>query len=245
MNVSQVQFQAAMLAPDAATPEGLRNPDGSAASKRFDVYRNNVVVSLADALETAFPVVRKLVGDAFFRAMAAVYLRQHPPTSPLMMFYGEAMPAFLADFYPAKSLPYLPDIARLELALRHSYHAADGTPVDHDALGQLTPEALMRARLHLAPAVRLLSSDYPIHSIYVANTQPDAPNPAMQAERILITRPEFDPQLHLISATAHACINALAQQKTLEDAMRLVENENEFSATLGLLLAQGAVVQID
>ena len=45
-----------------------------------------------------------LVGDKFFRAMAGFYLRKLPPTSPLMMFYGDMMPKFLRRFEPAKSL---------------------------------------------------------------------------------------------------------------------------------------------
>ena len=71
--VTQSQFRTAMMDAGVAVPEGIVNPDGEKASKRFDVYRNNVAVSLSDALETAFPVVRKLLGDEFFRAMAGVY----------------------------------------------------------------------------------------------------------------------------------------------------------------------------
>ncbi|MFT7145371.1 MAG: hypothetical protein ACJASZ_000237, partial [Yoonia sp.] len=158
MTFAQAAFQAAILDPAAAVPDGVINPDGAPAKKRFDVYRNNVAVSLSDALEAAFPVVRKLVGDDFFRAMAGVYLRKHPPKSPLMMFYGDAMPQFLERFSPAKSIPYLPDIARLELALCHAYHAADATPVDAQALAALTPEALMGAKLRIAPATQTVTS---------------------------------------------------------------------------------------
>ena len=78
MTVSQTTFQAAMLDPAAPVPTGLVNPDGAAASKRFDVYRNNVAVSLSDALEAAFPVVRKLVGDEFFRQWLVFPCANHP-----------------------------------------------------------------------------------------------------------------------------------------------------------------------
>ena len=100
MIVTQTAFRKGLLDPGLPAPEGLQNPDGAQATKRFDVYRNNVAVSLSDALEAAFPVVRKLVGDEFFRAMAGVYLRKFPPSSPLMMFYGEHLPQFLKRFEP-------------------------------------------------------------------------------------------------------------------------------------------------
>jgi hypothetical protein len=80
MTVRQTTFRQGLLDPTMPAPEGLINPDGAQATKRYDVYRNNVAVSLSDALESAFPVIRKLVGDQFFRAMAGVYLRKHPPT---------------------------------------------------------------------------------------------------------------------------------------------------------------------
>ena len=242
--VTQTQFRSAMLDPATAVPDGIINPDGAPASKRFDVYRNNVAVSLTEALETAFPVVRKLVGDEFFRAMAGVYLRTHPPKTPLMMFYGAAMPQFLTRFGPTKTIRYLPDIARLELALRHAYHAADATPVDPQALGAVAPDVLMNVRLRLAPAVRTIVSDYPVHAIYRFNTVADVPKPVMQAEAVLITRAGFDPQLHGINGAAAACIDALQQGKTLGHALASADDTLDLGAVLGLLLAQGAVTEI-
>jgi hypothetical protein len=56
----------------------VTDPAGRPAGARFDVYRNR------EALVTGFPVVHALVGDAFFRAMAGVFLRAHPPTSPIL-----------------------------------------------------------------------------------------------------------------------------------------------------------------
>ncbi|MEL6840886.1 MAG: DNA-binding domain-containing protein [Pseudomonadota bacterium] len=244
MTVSQAIFKDTILDPRAAIPAGLINPDGQTASKRFDVYRNNVAVSLSDALETAFPVVRKLVGDQFFRAMAGVYLRKHPPKSPLMMFYGDAMPQFLTRFEPAKSVPYLPDVAKVELALRQSYHASDATPVDGQVLAALDAEKLMSTKLRIAPAVQTVASKYPIHAIYRANTQADAPKPVMQAEAVLITRPGFDPQIHPINAAAADCIAALQSGQPLGQAMALTEDSLDLGAVLGLLLGQGAVTDI-
>jgi len=244
MSVTQSAFRAAMLDPAAAVPKGIVNPDGAPAQKRFDVYRNNVAVSLSDALEAGFPVLRKLVGDEFFRAMAGVYLRKHPPQSPLMMFYGHAMPQFLARFGPAQPIRYLPDIARLELALRDAYHAADASPVDASALSALAPEALMGTRLRIAPAVRKVVSDYPIHAIYRANTDPQAPKPVMQPQAVLITRAGFDPDIHLINAAAATCIDALQQGQPLGQAAALADDTLDLGAVLGLLLAHGAITEI-
>ncbi len=118
MSVSQTEFAAATLDPKQAVPEELVDARGRRAVGRFAVYRNNVTMALTGALEIAFPVIRNLVGDAFFRAVADVYLRSYPARSPLMMFYGDQMPVFLAGFEPTAGLSYLPDVARLEIARR-------------------------------------------------------------------------------------------------------------------------------
>lgn len=243
MITTQTEFRAALLDPASAPPQGLRNPDGAKATKRFDVYRNNVAVSLSDALETAFPVVNKLVGNDFFRAMAGVYLRAHPPKSPVMMFYGDDMPDFLAGFGPAQSVPYLADIARLELALRHSYHAADAPPVAPDALGQLAPDTLPHVRFGFAPSVHLITSRYPLHSIWWANTH--GGDVAKTAQPTLITRPEFDPAVDALTLDQAAVLTALMGGETLGSALRHGGAGFDLGPLLGLLLSRNALISFN
>jgi hypothetical protein len=109
----EAALRTAILDPGAPTPAGLADGAGRPATRRFAVYRNNVVASLSEALEVAFPAIAKLVGNGFFRAMAGIFVRAHPPRSPLMMLYGAEFPDFLATFAPVAHLPYLADVARL------------------------------------------------------------------------------------------------------------------------------------
>lgn len=242
--VTQTQFRAAMLDAGQPVPEGLRDKTGAPAGKRFNVYRNNVAVGLTEALEAAFPVIRKLVGDAFFKAMAGVYLRNHPPASPLMMHYGAEMPGFLKGFEPARSLPYLPDVARLEIAIRQSYHAADATSVTSEYLGALTPDGFARARFAFAPAVRLVSSRFPIHGIWAANMQPGAPKPGTGAEDVLITRPKFDPRPHLLSRPAAIFTARMMEGQTLTAALAAAGDGLDLGETLARLFTEGAITRI-
>jgi hypothetical protein len=116
--------------------------------------------------------------------------------------------------------------------------------VDPQALTTIAPDALMGARLRIAPATQTVVSDYPIHAIYRANTVADAPKPVMQAEAVLITRADFDPEIHAINAASATCIAALGKGQSLGQAMATADDTLDLGATLGLLLAQGAVTEI-
>lgn len=247
MTVKQSDFTKAIFDAGLSVPVGLVNPDGAPATKRFSVYRNNVAVSLSEALEVTFPVIRTLVGDEFFKAMAGVFLRQHAPSSPVLMYYGAEMPAFLEGFQPVEHLGYLPDVARVELALCRSYHAADTPPIDPQALQQIAPDALTAAGLQLAPSVHLIRSSWPAASLFHANSTPNAPTPVMQAEDVLITRPEFDPQVIALPAGGGAFVNALLIGTPLGEALQAATTSSgdfDFTAVLGLLLSGGAITNI-
>lgn len=118
LNLHEIQsaFACALLDPDAPVPENLTGPDGGRALCRFAIYRNNVAVSLVDALQASFPVSAKLVGEEFFRAMAREYIHTEIPRSPILSAYGSAFPAFIASFPPALEIAYLADVASFEVA---------------------------------------------------------------------------------------------------------------------------------
>lgn len=240
----QSAFTAALLDPAAAVPPGLIDPQGRPAGKRFDVYRNNVAVSLTEALETGFPVLRKLLGEQNFKGLSGIYLRTHPPASPLMMHYGGEMPAFLETLQQLAHLPYLADVARLELGLRASYHAADAAPADPAALSAIPPEDLDGTRLRLAPATRVLSSDWPILGIWLRNSRADAPKPQMRPEDVLVTRPEFDPAPQLLPPGGALVVTALISGATLAEAADKAP-ETDLSQILAALIAGRAITEIE
>lgn len=248
MSGFQDSFAAALLDPNRPAPEGLVDPGGRQAGRRFDVYRNNVAVSLSEALETAFPVIRKLLGNANFRILARAYVAKHPPRSPLMMFYGEDMPAFLGSFAPAARFGYLPDVARLELALRRAYHAADATPLDPSLLESIPPDRLMASRLRLAPAVQVLRSRWPVHAIWRYNAQAGAPKPAPQAEDVLIHRAGYDPAADPLGPGGARFVTALREGAALGAAVDAAAAETpdfDLATALGQLLAAGAITGLE
>lgn len=147
-------------------PAGLVARDMTEVERRFAVYRNNVSVSLTEALASRFPVIRRLVGEAFFAPMARLYADQDRPKSPVLAEWGDGFAAFLEGFPPLASYPYLGDVARIEYARGRAFHAADACPVDPAIFADADPEKL---RLTLHPSVMLLTLAHPAVTIWARN----------------------------------------------------------------------------
>jgi hypothetical protein len=180
----------------AEVADALRSPDGTAAPARLDalnrarfrVYRNNVAVGLTNALASAYPVVRHAVGEEFFAAMAKAFVAVHPPRARSLALYGAEFASFLAAFPPARSVPYLGDVARLERAVLEALHAADAAPLAHAALAALGDRA-GDAAFTAHPSARTVASPHPIGSLWHAHRAGAARvRVAGRRETVLVTR---------------------------------------------------------
>lgn len=240
----QTAFRAALLDAAQPVPDGLTDGAGRPAGRRYAVYRNNVAVSLHEALATGFPVIEKLIGAENFRTVAGIYLRAEPPASPMLMHYGVGFPDFLARCAPLQKIAYLGDVARLELALRRSYHAADSSPADPALLQTLGEDALMSATFTLAPAVQIVRSAWPILDLWTYNTQAGAAKPTAGGQDVVILRPDFDPAPHLLPRGGADFLDTLATGAPFATALSAAGDDFDLSATLSLLLAHGALTGI-
>jgi hypothetical protein len=187
-------FAPGLIDPHYATPANVAGPHGKAAVKRYNVYRNNVTVSLIDALAAVYPAVQRITGTEFFRAMARFHIRETPPTSPLLFEYGRDFPGFIERYEYAQSMPWLADTARIERAWLDAYHAADAPPLNADALGAIPPERLADLVFVAHPATRILRSSHPAVTIFAMNRGdgPVGPVKTIEPEDALITRPGLE-----------------------------------------------------
>lgn len=197
-------FVPGLLDPARATPALVAGPNGKGAEKRFNVYRNNVTVSLIDALVAVFPATMRITGEAFFRAMARFHVRETPPTSPLLFEYGRDFPNFIERYDYAQSMPWLADVARIERAWLDAYHAADADVLQPDVLASIRPEQLGDLVFEAHPATRIVCSAYPAVTIFSANRASDPVGriDATVAESALVTRPMFEVKVRRLSPGA-------------------------------------------
>jgi hypothetical protein len=238
---TQTAFAHALLNPKLPCPSGLTTWNGSDPTMRFAVYRNNVMVSLVDALADTYPIVQTLVGEEFFRAMARVFAQNKPPRSAVMAYYGREFAEFVEAFPPAVSVPYLADVARLEMARVMAYHAADVVSVHVDALqaALADPEQLLSLRLVLHPSVHVIDSTFAIFSIWAAHqgaTCASSVDPDV-AQSMLVYRAGLVVDTMELAAGTGAFFSALLTGQTLLDAAAAASRmDPEFDLTTALTL---------
>jgi hypothetical protein len=139
---------------------------GFEPESRLSIYRNNMLVTLTAALKATFPVVRRLVDDRFFEYAANAFIQRHLPVGPCLVEYGGDFPEFLANFPPAASLDYLPDVARLEWAISRVLHAPyPESPIPLTSL-LTVPGDPAEIRLSMTAEGRYMASPHPIERIW-------------------------------------------------------------------------------
>lgn len=248
LHARQGSFAAALLDPTLPVPDGVVGPDTLPSARRFGVYRNNVVVGLIEALRAAFPAVCRLVGDEFFTAMARAYVAFEPPSTPVMLAYGATFPDFIATFEPARSVPYLADVARLERAWSEAYHAAEAIPVEPAQLGAIDSARLPEVRLVLHPSLRIVRSTWPIVEIWSMNIDggvPAAVDIQRGGENAVVIRPAAEVEVRTVTAGAAAFIFGLQTGvSVVEAAARAIAEEPAFDLACAFcdLLAIDAIV---
>jgi hypothetical protein len=190
----------------------------------FSIYRNTIIKGCIDALQANYPTIERLVGTEWFRAAAAVYVRETRPISVSMMEYGASFPDFLAIFEPAKGLPYLADVARLDRDWIEAHTARDQASLDPAALGRLAPEELGRTVLRPLQAARWRwFADQPIYTIWSVNRAGEslADDIEWQGEGALLVRCDGIVSWRAIGLGACAFLDACAAGVPLEQAANL------------------------
>lgn len=223
LNEFQNQFKTLMLdhpkilespAPDFAALFACRPEE---LPERLKIYRTNIIGSLSDVLSSTFPAIKKLVGEAFFGTMARSFIFRSPPQAACLNIYGAGFDEFIKTYDPAKSLPYLADMATLEYALNQAYHAPDDTALEPQALRtadleniQFTPRA----------SAFLIQSDYALDALHAfCSDETQTPPQIEKPICLLVHRPELETQITPLSDDEFMLLQQLFDGKTFGTAV--------------------------
>ncbi len=198
----------------------LLRPGTAQPNRRLAIYKNNVYSRLVDALRDTFPATERLVGEDFFRYAATEYIARTPPKVSTLLTYGGEFPRFLENFPPASGVPYLADVAKLEILYLEAYHAADAAIAD----SAVTSDDSVSPALH--PSARLLTSPFQVSRIWEMNRNDASFDNIVllqQREYLLVIRPKREVEVRRLSPGAFTALLAFMGGATLAAARREAE----------------------
>ncbi len=191
----QSSFSAALRGGPVEAVTATVHGGGIAPGQRVQIYQNAVASILEEALATAFPIVRALIGEACFSVVAEAFKHEHPPQHGNLQVYGEGFVDFLRGWPATLELAYLPDVAAIEWARQSALLAADRTALSATAMANAAEAGTV---LLLHPSVRLL--DLATHALDIWRwcQAPETSNPPITAgpQSVLVWR----------SGSAIACV---------------------------------------
>lgn len=224
--------------------------DAIPAPARLEVYRHHVRHSLAAALATTFPTVQALVGEGFFGTLARAFVEQTLPTQPVLSEYGACLPDFIAGYGPARGLPYLADVARLDWALNAAFHAPQVEGLGRADLAAIEADRLPSLSLSLTPGTALIASPFPLGRIWLAS-QPDADAAPVDPEsgdaRLLVLRRPDDAAFVEMSSAEAVFATALIAGRPIEAAAEAAfraDSAFDLSTAFGRLLGLQVIAAV-
>ncbi len=155
-----------LVTSDAADVFECIVEDELSPRERLGIYRNAFLLTASRALMLTFPAVQRLVGSEFFEGAAQIFVAQCPPNRADLNAYGDEFPGFLERFAPARTLPYLPDVARLECAVSRALHAEECPSLDPAGLGGMGEADEAEICFVGQPSISILEAFVPVDAIW-------------------------------------------------------------------------------
>lgn len=213
--------------------------------EQLEIYREQFWLRHTSSLVEDFPGLGGILGQADWEALVEAYLRATTPDSYTLRDLGSRLVDFVAgaNWLPHQALCL--DMARLELAYIEVFDAPDSPPLAPERLATIPEDRLGDARLVVAPAVRLLALDHPVHDLrrqLRAESNEPVPIPGKSPVKLAVYRHELRLWDMTLSDVAFRLLSAFEAGIPLgpaaESAVARERDEGELAEQLGNWLQQ-------
>ena len=203
----QLQVMEALYEGRPAKAATLIEAPKPEARARLNVYRNNVQANFEEALAASYPVIRRLVGEVYFRQLVRAFRIRHASHSGDLQLAGERFAHYLAEMHHSGEHRYLADVAHLEWQIQAASGAPDTLPLNLAELARVELCDHPRLQFKLHPALRLFRSPYPILNIWEANIElnrePDRIDLNSGADQLIVLRRASRLRFHRLDANEY------------------------------------------
>ena len=192
-----------------------------APAERLAIYSGGYFTRLLECMQSDFPAVQRVAGEARFRELVRAYLERHPSRHWSLNPLGRAFPGFLAR--RARRLPrgaLLAELARLEWTLQEVFESEPDTALAPAALARVAPECWPGRRLVPVRSLRLLEFEHRANAIATAVRRgTELPPCARLRTFVAVYRKDWTVWRMDLERAPFAVLAALCRGRTLAQAL--------------------------
>ena len=199
----------------------VRRSKNLTSLERIGIYQEMYFLRLIEILEGDFSAVRHAIGEDDFPEVAKAYVVAYPSKHYDLCNLGAKFSIFLRAAKTLKHRAFLADLAKLERAIEEVFDEKQVKPLTIDELLGVPKEQWINMRLATVPALRLISSRYPINAYFEAVRADEHPLiPAARATWLAVYRKKnFQVWRMELDRPQFAMLTALARGKTVGQAV--------------------------
>jgi len=215
----QTQFAEVLEQTLAASHLTLSQPYLN-ATQAMQIYQNNYLLSLIEALTASYPSVLKLVGQDYFHFVAKKFVLQCGHDQGDLNLFGAGFAQFLTKQSDISHLPYLPAMAELDWRIeRCAAQALETQYLSLEQLQALPNQDLSQAILPLASNLMLMTSPYPVLTIYqMIQHEQVQPIELDQAQHLLLSKQlDFSVKLDALTELEYAFLAHCQERRPLAE----------------------------
>lgn len=221
---------------------------GVRPSCNLDIYRNNSDWQFRNSLALSFPVVRRRVGDEYFRELAFHYRARFPSRSGDLHWVGRDFAGFLATHLAGGDYAWLEDLARLEWAREQAAVTEVRPSLNVDVLATFAADQLGDLVFELQPSLFLGESRFPVVSVWRANQSESAPpvDQSVGPEDYLVRSRDDGVEVVRLERPLFEYLSALRARSPMAEAMSLAGlDEAGLLSALRFAFGEGLVTGVD
>lgn len=188
------------------------------AARALEVYREDYLVRMSEALKNTYRSVHSVLGDEDFFSAALSYLNQHPSTFSDLDEYGEGFEDFLKSHLLSQDFPFLPDLAHFEWSFRLVFHSEEKKGLEAIELGQALSDEKMN--LSLCPSALLLSYSYSVETIYSSGDE-ESDLDYSHEQHILMFKKNAFVKMHLLSKNQYEFMKNFHTPVSLSECIKI------------------------
>lgn len=207
----QTQLQQHLLHDDATVAGAIR-PGGIGVQRRLAIYHHAYRQRLVDTLRDSYGHTLLYMGDELFDEAARQHVEAHASTHSSLRDYGQHFDATLAACHPQAG--ELPELARLDIMLRHVFDGPGATPLTMADVAALPPERWADVGFVLHPTTMRLQLHHNTLALWQSLDQDEDPPPALplsEPGELLVWRRGHRPHFRSLPALEGVALDALAQ----------------------------------